>query len=321
MAGILNSHSRIFDTILTTEGKRQLAQGTLRFNFYSFSDSGMIYQEDTIVSGGLDATYRISLEATNLPQDQIAFEADDGGKLRAFTPSGSELYSILQGQIYSGSTPWSRTHITGAQFNSLADDLLKRTINSFQNQRILKSPDPLDDKERIFLAGNKNINFEITEDAPIGQRDTKTARVDGISSLFFDKRLSHISNFQFLPPRNKPRPGRVRGRRLGTYRDLNEKGYRDYEELKAELRPLVDKGFSQTVRFTETSKENNLMAQFFEISRGEMRKLDVIDFGTFPTASRRFTRHVFFVGKVFMDDLASPTFVNMFVLIFKGRVK
>jgi hypothetical protein len=321
MAGILNNRQRIFDTILTTEGKKQLAQGTLRFNFYSFTDSGMIYQEDTIVSGGLDATNRISLEATNLPQDQIAFEADDGGKLRAFSASGSELYSILQGQIYSGSTPWSRTHITGSQFNSLADDLLRRTIFAFQQQRILKSPDPLDDKERTFLAGNKNINFEITKNAPIGQRDTKTTRIDGISSLFYDKRLTHIPNFQFLPPRNKPRAGRARGSRLGRYLDINEKGYKNYNELRAELKPFVDGGFSEIVEFTETSRENNIMAQFFEVSRGEMRKLDVIDFGTFPTELGRFTRHVFFVGKVFMDDRSSPTFVNMFVLIFKGKTK
>lgn len=317
--GILDSKQRIMDTILTTEGKRQLAQGTLRFNFYSFTDSGMVYQEDTIISGGLDATYRLSFEATNLPQDQIAFEADDGGKLRAFPVSGSDLYSILQGQIYSGQTPWSRTHITGSQFNSVAGDLLKNSINAFKKQRILKSPDPIDNKDRQFVLGKRNIEFEITKDKPFGERDTKTATVDSISSLFFDKRLSHIPNFQFLPPRNKPRTGRKRGRRLGTYVDINEEGYKDYKELRAELRPFVEGGFSKTIKFTETSNENNIMAQFFEVSEGAIRKLDVIDFGTFPTEEGLSTRHVFFVGKVFMDDLASPTFVNMFVLIFKGN--
>ncbi len=39
MSGILNTKQRIMDTILTQEGKRQLASGELRLNFITFTDN------------------------------------------------------------------------------------------------------------------------------------------------------------------------------------------------------------------------------------------------------------------------------------------
>jgi len=317
MGGILDSRTRIFDTILTDEGKKQLANGNLKFEFYSFTDLGMVYSEDTIVSGGLDATYRIGLEATNLPQDQITFEANDGGRLHAFPVSGSESYTILQGQIFSGSQNRTQIHITGSQFNSLATILLSQSVDAFRNQQILKSPDPTDNKERQFLIGPENAQFKITKKKPFSKKDIKIAKIENIESLFYDKRLSHIPNFQFLPPLNKARPGEEIGTFLGEYANINEEGYEDYEELEKELKPLLTKGFNQRINFIETSNENNIICQFFEISEGIMRKLDVIDFGSFPSPNGLGTKHVFFVGKVFIDNLDSPTFVNMFVLIFE----
>ena len=53
MAGILNPKQRIFDSIVTQEGRAQIASGKLKAEYYSFSDSGAIYQLDTIISGGL----------------------------------------------------------------------------------------------------------------------------------------------------------------------------------------------------------------------------------------------------------------------------
>ena len=47
-----------------------------------------------------------------------------------------------------------------------------------------------------------------------------------------------------------------------------------------------------------------------------MIKLDVIDFGLFPGENEKTTKHVFFAGKIFIDNNGSSTFVNMFTLIF-----
>ena len=44
MAGILNSKTRILDTILTLEGRRQLADGDFQVKYVSFTDGSSFYQ-------------------------------------------------------------------------------------------------------------------------------------------------------------------------------------------------------------------------------------------------------------------------------------
>lgn len=80
MSGILDNKSRIMDAVLTAEGRRQMAVGTFEVSYVTFSDYGVFYQADT-TEGHVDPTERIYLEACNLPQDQITFEANDEGNL------------------------------------------------------------------------------------------------------------------------------------------------------------------------------------------------------------------------------------------------
>ena len=83
MSGILDSKSRIIDAILTIDGRRQMAEGTFDISYVTFSDLGVSYDPDAS-SGHVDPTNRIYLEACNLPQDQITFEANDQGKIVPF---------------------------------------------------------------------------------------------------------------------------------------------------------------------------------------------------------------------------------------------
>lgn len=83
MSGILDSKSRIIDAILTIDGRRQMAEGTFDISYVTFSDLGVSYDPD-VSSGHVDPTNRIYLEACNLPQDQITFEANDQGKIVPF---------------------------------------------------------------------------------------------------------------------------------------------------------------------------------------------------------------------------------------------
>jgi len=328
--GILDSKTRILDTILTPEGRSQLSKGQLRTVFYSFTDSGAVYKEDTLISASitgsaaagseapkvLDATFRFNLEATGLPQDQIAFEADDSGRLVGFPVSGSEKLVVLAGQVFSGSKVGSRVQITGSQFNSIAGTLLSSSIDAFKNQMILRSPDPLDDKERKFLVGPKSHEFSITKNKPfnINEDASVEINVDHAESFFQDKKLNHIENFKYLPPVNRARAGETTRTQIANYVDINQPAIDRFETLEQELKGLD----SVTVNFTETSKENNLLCQFFETSNGIMRKLDIIDFGSFVAQGENSPKHVFFAGKIFTDDNDSPTFVNMFTLIFEN---
>lgn len=306
--GIISQKNRIMDTIVTQEGRRQIAQGQLKPKYYSFSDSGAIYKLDTIVSGGLTDTHRFILEANNLPQDSIIFESDDSGKLSFFPQSGSLNYSILQGQIFSGSTK-----ISSSNFDDLSQTFLSYSVNAFQNQMILKTPDLLDDKKREFLVNPSTVSYSITTNKPFKKNEINEANINHIESLFLDKRLAHLDNFKFLPPKNKPSIGERVGSLLGNYIDISQKPINNFKELNDELKNY-DK---QTIFFTETSTENNIFGQFFEIGGDVMKKLDVIDFGSFSNPDGGEPLHVFFIGKVFIDDLNTHTFVNMFTLVFE----
>ena len=315
MAGLLIGKERIFDTILTLEGRRQVSTGELKAVYVSFTDSSAFYATDTLVSGGLEASNRLVLEASNLHQDQVTMEADDSGLLQAFPISGSERFVIRQGQVLSSSNGGVREPVTGSQFNSLAGTLLSSSIDNFKKLYILQSPDPLDSVERQFLIGPEATSFTITHENPIPSSGIQEASLDNVESLFYDKRLSHIPNFQFLPPINSPEKGSLSTTVLGDYVDLNQQEPVTYEEAVKEIDDLDSRGFSTTVYFTETSRQNNLACQFFELSDNVLSKLDIIDYGEFTTTDG--TKHIFYAGKVFEDSYGAQTFVNIFTFIFE----
>lgn len=317
MSGILDGKERIFDTILTKEGRRQIAAGELKATFVSFTDSSAIYETDTIVSGGsIQATNRFVLEAGNTVHDQVTLEADDAGLLQAFPISGSERYVIRQGQILSATSDGVRTPFSGSQFTSTAENLLECSIDNFKNLYILKSPDPLDSKEREFLIGPTSTKFTITKENPIPSTEMQTAKLDEMETLFYDKRLSHVPNFEFLPPVNAPEQGSNNVTPLGRYVSLNQQSVDSYAQVFQEIEDYDQRGYGTTVNFTETSRGNNVFCQFFELSNGKVVKLDVIDFGEFTT--NKGTKHVFYAGKVFTDSMGAQTFVNMFTLVFEN---
>lgn len=316
--GILLAKERVLDTIITQIGKEQLANGKLRAEYVSFSDLGAIYKLDTIVSGGLDQTYRLCFEATSLPQDLIVFEADDSGKLLTTYRSGSTTLHVIAGQIISGSNKNDRVSVSGSQFASLAEKILDSSLDNFQKQYILASPDPIDERYDQFIISSNSANFTITEERPINDDSLKEINVDHVESFFLDKRLSHLPNFKYLPPINKPRLGEAIGSPLGFYANLNQEAMLSYDDVAKEISSYENLGYSQEITFLETSRANNLLCQFFEIDNREVLKLDVIDFGKFPPDNNGVVRHVFFIGKVFIDSTGSATFCNLFTLIFEN---
>lgn len=315
MSGILDSKTRIFDTYITDEGRRQLAEGKFNAKFYSFSDGYSIYDLSTIASASsnvpvLDETYRLCLEASSSPYDQVTFEADDSGRL--FNVKGFDL-NTLAGQIFSGS---AGNIITGSQFASTAGSLLSSSLGSYQNLRILSSPDFFDQNFNDFIISKPQSKFIITNDKPILSRDIQKISINEVESLFMDKRLSHIPNFRFLPPVNKALMGEEQTS-LGDYQSLNQAPIQTYEDLKEELSYYEQNGYVETIEFLETTRQNNLFSQFFEVSENTIIKLDVIEFGQFTTTEENHeTKNIFFVGKVFIDNNDQATFVNMFTLVF-----
>lgn len=323
MAGFLDAKQRFLDTILTTEGRRQLATGKLRAEFFSFSDAGIFYDEDTIVSGGLPAVSRPQLEACNLPQDTISFEADDNGKLiskqlgDALFGITSSVLSLAPGQILL-EVSGVQEALTGERFLSTMDDLLASSVEHYQRCQILGSPELIDEDRKRFVVSPSNPEpFTITDNKPIKQTSLQEAWINQVEGFFQDKRLSHIPNFQFLPPVNKARLGETERAPLATYQRIEQAPILTIDELEEELQPRIESGYGRTVYFSETSKLNRFFAQFFEVGEdGLAKKLDIIDFGSFPS-NHGVSKRIFFVGKVFTDDYGVDTFVNLFTLIFE----
>lgn len=100
MSGILDSKSRMIDAILTSEGRRQMAEGTFEVSYVTFTDADVAYEAHS-VTGHVDPTNRIYFEASNLPQDQITFEANDEGKL---LPLRMQNISVKSPDMFLGTT-------------------------------------------------------------------------------------------------------------------------------------------------------------------------------------------------------------------------
>lgn len=324
--GILNNKERVLDTILTNEGRKQIARSSLKATYYSFTDMGASYLMDTVVSGaaktpsGLDfnETYRLCFEAASLPQDTIVYETDDSGKLfTGMVPSLSGT-TVLAGNVYviSASIPNEVTDF--ATFASLADGIISSSLDSFVNQMIISSPDPLDDSDRQFIIGPRETTMVITDNRPIPDKAFQEGNIDHIESFFFDKRMSHVPNFQFLPPINQKQFVNESATPIGNYANIKQEAILSFDQLNNELSKLDSMGFKQSVNFVESSNFNNIVCQFFELDNTNIGKLDVIDFGTFEIEDGT-VKHIFFCGKVFTDNSGLNTYVNMFTLVFDSN--
>lgn len=311
MSGILDKKTRILDTIVTLDGRRQIADGKLRIEYASFTDTHTFYEAD-IVSGSTSAYDRLFFEACSLPQDQITFESDDSGFMLSFRGGAVNAHG---GKVLSGSTSTKTlTAVSSSiQFASSATTLLSSSVDNFDKQNVLGSIDPFLEHNK-FEVDRETLKFTITSEKPFDLGDMAETSIDNVESLFQDKRLSHVPNFLYLPPVNMPTSEGGESELLGDYPRIGQPPMFDFNVLMKDLR---DREYD-TIRFHKTSRSNNIVGQFFEIGQTEFKKLDVIDFGEFRVDDPNFPeKHVFFVGKIFPDVKGMFTFVNMFTLIFE----
>lgn len=319
MAGILNNKSRVMDTVITQEGLRQLAAGDFRIVYASFSDGEAFYESDA-VSGSTDAGDRIYFEATSRPHDAIAFEADDAGRLQARRGLFRDGVGVQNGKVIQSSDA-GLTILTGSTFASEGTRLFKSSIDNFKRHRIIGSAGPFEEDSEFSLSVNTG-SFNITDRVPFDTRsDLTVANLDSAGDLFEDPRLSHIPNFQYLPPINEPAFDGQAPRALGSYQPLGPRDELEPTEVMEEIQRAESQGNALEVEFAETSLPNNLFAQFFEVRQSDLIKLDVIDYGTFVTGDSPVSKHVFFVGKVFTNSYGINTYIHLFTLMFYDKVR
>lgn len=335
MSGILDSRTRILDAIVTLEGRRQLAAGDMRIMYASFTDTGTQYRAD-VASGSADATSRIFLESCVLPQDQITFEADDSGKLAPFF--NNQGIQVKDGQILGYSfTPTTSSVFSGSmenvrflkgdEFASTVASLYAESLGNFRKLRVIGTKDFIFE-ENGFAVGPSTVDFLITKDRPISDPGLYTANINHVDSLFNDVRLSHVRNFMFLPPVNHINDDSVDStdhretsdHHLGHYRPWGRTHIHglNYRQVKHELNHYADLGYCKTLSIEPTSRDNRIVAQFFEQGHNKLRKLDVINFGKWRTGHPEApTAHIFFIGRILVDENDTHSFVHLFTMIFE----
>jgi hypothetical protein len=309
MAGILDNKQRVMDTIITVEGRRQMAEGDLRIKYATFTDRHTFYQASGSLGVAEDPGDRIYLEAMNMLQDQIIFETDDNARMLSYRGGSME---IRGNKILSASAGFYLQPVTGSSVLGATDEILSDSADSFANQYIISTREAFSETQG-FRMSETDLKFRITDDVPFRDGSITEASIDDVESLFQDARLSHLPNFRYLPPVNKSAVGRESGSPLGDYEKLNQTEKLTFQDLMSWLKGKE----SSTVSFIETSRENNLIAQIMESSPSGLEKLSVIDFGEFPDEDPLSPgKRVFFAGKIFTDNNGSHTFVNMFTIVF-----
>lgn len=353
MSGILDSKTRILDSIVTLEGRRQLSNGGIKIRYVTFSDTATFYAAD-IASGSADATTRLYLEACHLPQDQITFQADSSGRLLPFSTAVTADANIRAGQLLqhgfnapdpsleiTGSLPPMATLSTvrGDTLHTLVNGLLTSSIDNFKKLQSIATRDSIFEDDG-FGTGTRELEFVITEDKPVPSTNGYTVDLDSLEDIFSDPRLSRLPNFKFLPPVNKIRESNVDKSdatqtgpyRLGHYTPWNASHVKpiQHSDVIQEHLNYAKLGLAKTISFDPTSRLNNMFIQAFEVTNDTMFKLDIIDFGAWyaPAVQNQAlhsnapgqpgsTTHIFFIGKLMLKpETNTHTFIHLFTLIF-----
>ena len=353
MAGILDSKTRFIDMIVTQEGKRQIASGMLRAEYASISDAETFYDALEVD----DVSNRIYFQAMDSPNNVIVLEKDDSGKMIEFnfSPTGSIVGNDIFDKDETVTSNLLLKAVTGSAFSSTSRAIMDSFTSHFDALQTLST---FEKSGNNFELSTERINFAISNSVPfpLGPH-SETINVNDAEPFFLDSKLTHLPNFDFLPPVNTD------GSNYGKYKDIRSlkrdtlekikkslgySGFEDYIDEEGNRKRRSNSNFRtdklgdfdvvnrksltspkgassnlkqyKVVHFDKTSDQNNLIMQIFEDGPGsKLIKLDIIDAGSFVDRESEFypEKRIFYAGKIFMDDFNTPTFINIFTIILE----
>lgn len=347
--GILNKKTRFIDLVVTQEGKKQLAAGKLKAEFASLSDVNSFYDSNERDN----VSERLYFEVLERPENRIIPNKDDSGRL--FYQVDSDLTVIQGDLFEVSSDPSTfYKAVTGSQFQSVfTSSLPDSLISNFKDNYFLKNN--VRNRSKDFEIDKENITFTITNGTPFPDGPVKeTINVNDAEPFFLDPHLTYFNSYNFLPPVNTDGSpyGNYRDLRSRTKetwqqikQNLGPEHFKKEENNVANedinlignslgefgdgTRMLLEDGKipvpkplpiqAETIKFNKTSDDNNFILQIYEngIST-KLTKLDIIDAGSFidnDDPNKRYEKRVFYVGKIFNDDLKIPTYVNIFTIV------
>ena len=309
--GILDPKKRIMDTVLTPTGREHLSKGGLRIAYATITD-GQAYYDPSSITGSYDtASDRIYLESpASLPHDTLALTTDDTGDLIPASTFGYEIST--EGTIYGGGRPIVGL-TSGSDFSSAVTSVTDMFKTSLGYNMIVASADPLDDTPDFVInpsQGSFYIENSMAEQLSV-------TKINTADSLFFDRRFSNKDQFKYLPPIVSNGKNSTQ---LGKFKNLKRSDDFTYSDLKREVFGTNSKSIKQRldIKIQDTSLENDMVVQLFEVTPIGVTKLDAVDFGEVfdPTDRERPQKRIVFFGKVFLDDTETATYANLFTVVF-----
>jgi len=328
--GILDPKTRIIDTLLTHEGRRQISNGLIDISYVTFSDAASFY-EQAADGNPTDVTERLTFEIASLPQDSITLKANDSGRIGSFRNENGVL--VIDGKLYqqtaviTGSMIDDIELITGTQFASLSDTLLQSSIDNYSKLYSLGSLNAVYD-DTVFELDKTEVGYTITNENYLAPAD-QTANITMLPSFFEDENLLEIDNFQYLPPVQKFDESSIpvsdskqiveTSKLVGNYASWHMKTKRSYAQIKEELDSMREKGFEQIVEFKSSTDMNRIFIQAYEASgHNELTKLDMVKLDSVNTNDKNFPiKKISYLGRVFVDDNQNYTFVKLFTMVLE----
>lgn len=236
---------------------------------------------------------------------------------KPFADSFNPIYSpfIIQEAVLGG-----RTDIfdisQNADFASQITGILTASFDNFKNLNIISTVDSIFKEDKFTLSENE-VLFDakrIEEKAWVAVNQVPS--LNAVDSIFNDDKLSNLINFKYLPPVAKTKQSDFQGTVLGNYPPFGANiSPLSYTKILDQLKNYE----SKTITFSETSRQNSLLCQLFEVSSGKTSKLDIVEYGNVrndPYDPSIVSEKIYFVGKTFLDNRGTTCFINMFTLIF-----
>ena len=165
MSGILNKKIQLIDLVVTEEGRRQMSLGGFRPSYASFSDNNTDYNE--LLETTKDASNKMYFQTpSNLTRDQIIFETDDSGML--LVGKNSEKFSIINDDVYlltsdaSAGQSVDYLSVSGSQFASTATLIEDSAINSFRENKFVRTVSGIDSENSNFKTSINKHTFVIS---------------------------------------------------------------------------------------------------------------------------------------------------------------
>jgi hypothetical protein len=298
MSGILNSKQRIMDVLITNNGRRQIADGTFKIDFASFSDHGVFYRDDGTGAAD-DAGSRIMFEAYSSNTDIVIPEINSLNSISMDTSSGRR---VVNGSIVQSGT--GSLFLSGAiDVYSSSIDIIQTAVDHFDQLQIIGSSNHRVINEYFSLSEN-NISFESV---------TKVERnLDTISAIWAHETTNSQPQFRYMAPvyesDNEDYP-------MASYAKINYEPINTYDSIKNNL--AAGDSQMKTVTIQSSDQITNLIIQCFEPTSTGINKLAIVDYGSYFDDTGNLLGSVYHLGKVYRDDYNNPKFIRLMSILFE----